>query len=617
VDAEADVPELARGGTRLEGLRLRGRAGPGGAAGSVDASARSVRSGDRELGPAEVRVAHARGGTRATLVARGAAPLRVAVAGALTPGGARVDRAEVRAGATRWALARPAQVRLRDGGADADLAIRGRAAGARASVAVRASVREDGGARTVALDPLRVEVRARGLAATLRGRGAVVRRGDEATAQLRLRSSGGGTLAADGAYARGDGRATFALRGFDPAPVAPLLPGIRRAGGRLDGDGEVTGLPSAPRLRGAVAWRDGSLETDGFGSYRPLRAALRADGGRASFEVDARSGGGRLLLRGEAGGGDALDATATLRDFPIVFGGELRARADGTIALGAALSDALVDAVATVRARVRLPRKGGNAVQPIPRPDGIVVESPGGGVAGRADERARPAPAAPPAPGRTWRLGVVTPAPVRFTGPELDVALVVEPGSRLEWRARRLLLFGALRVAAGHLSLAGAELDVVSRSTIRFSGPPEAAFVDVGPGRSMGAPAFGRRGPMRLFSRLSGGRAERVREEPRPLAHGSGEGAGWGSALTRWFAGQLPLGLLLERGVPPGSWEAQTALSGQLDVTSMARLAGDPTEGENRRAMRLGLRLSPRLRLEGTFGDGDAGALDLVIVRPR
>ncbi|HET7753593.1 MAG TPA: hypothetical protein VFK85_06765, partial [Anaeromyxobacteraceae bacterium] len=121
---------------------------------------------------------------------------------------------------------------------------------------------------------------------------------------------------------------------------------------------------------------------------------------------------------------------------------------------------------------------------------------------------------------------------------------------------------------------------------------------------SSDAPAARRR----LYSMLSEGRAQ----TPRSSAHSSVEGPGWGSALDRALASQVPIGAFLERGTTSRSADVQSSVTGQLDLGTVSRLAGDPSQGENRRTIRLGIRLAPRLRLEGSSGDGGVSGVDVM-----
>jgi translocation and assembly module TamB len=366
-----------------------------------------------------------------------------------------------------------------------------------------------------------------------------------------------------------------------------------------------------------------------------LSAELGRD--RAALTLRAESGGGALAL--DLGGvpedgGVRFRGGARLDRFPIVAAGQLRARANARLELAFEAGPTGARGRATLEdALVALPEAAGPNVQPLPRPDGIVVIRPDGSRDGAraAAEPEAPRDAAGERGGRTFALEVAAPRPVAVRGPGLSLEVEVVPGFRIVWR-EQLLVFGTLRVPTGTVDAAGAPLAVVGRTELRFDGPPSAPFVDLGTAHGDTAHGAGRREPMRVHARRPGGRAaplgsaagelqlysllasgeaEPAPAPPRPLAHSSVEGAGWGSALARFYASQVPLGTFLARGVPGRSQGVRTSVTGRVEIGSFTRLSADPERGENRQTVTFGVRLAPRLRLESRFGDGGTGALDV------
>jgi hypothetical protein len=457
-------------------------------------------------------------------------------------------------------------------------------------------------------------------------------RGDEARVTGRLAARTGGVVevsaSASGLASAGERdvvlKGSAVARGFDPAPVAAWIPRIESAGGTIDGRAAVEGRADALRTSWHLSWTDGRLVTRGFGTFGPFRAEGRGEGPAGTIAIDGASGRGTFSVRAAArrrGERTEVSGEADLVQLPVVVHSQLRAWATARIAIAGSAGPGGLRATADVEeGDVELTEQAGGSLQAIARPEGIVIHS-GGARDGDRDDTARgaTAKAALPFDGRlSWQLEVATAQPVAVHGRGIRVRVVTAPALLIEWRDR-LLAFGTLRAASGDADVSGKEVDVVSRTELRFAGPPEPPFVEVAAGQDLepGPMAVqGRRPPhgndraprRQLYSMLSDGRVE----APRSSAHSSVEGAGWGSTIDRALASQLPLGAFLERGTTSRTSDVRSSVTGQVDVGSLSRLAGDTGQGENRRTLRLGVRLTPRLQLEGSSGDGRVTGVDFM-----
>jgi translocation and assembly module TamB len=223
---------------------------------------------------------------------------------------------------------------------------------------------------------------------------------------------------------------------------------------------------------------------------------------------------------------------------------------------------------------------------------------------------------------------------VHVRGKGVDLELLVSRDFTMRW-TDRLMVFGSLTAPSGSVEAMGGSFALLSGSELRFEGPPEAPFVDLGASGSLGGGelslfAHGRRGELQLgaggdreaselaiYSLLATGEAQLARGAPRPLAHSRVEGAGWGSALARYLATQFPLDALLGRGTPSSTHEASAVVTGQVEARAIARLGADPLRGENARANEIAVRLGPDARIRARFGDAAAAGLDVLWIHER
>lgn len=539
--------------------------------------------------------------------------------------GATPFRAALRARGAAAALAR-----LAAAAGDAPLARRVAAARLRGRIWIGARA---GG--TAAAPAVQADVAARGLSA--RGsppadaRALLTRRGGATVARLALHTRRGGRLSLDAAVepagpAPGGRparlRARLSARALDAGALAPWIPGVLAAGGRIDANAWASGPPFAPRAGGSLSWRGGRVVTEGYG--RLDHVALLAHAGPQGWAIDrleARSGGGRLLASARsarAGLATRVEGRARLASFPVVWGSRLLARASGRVSVRGTVGASTRLVAEVAGAELVLPPRLGGAVAPLRRPADVHLVTEVPPIASWPPPAPPPPAPAPPSPrSAPARPGVtvslVTPEPVRVRGDGVDARVVAEPGLRLV-RDGRWLVFGALRIPSGSVELLGERVALLDRSELRFAGPPDLPFIAVGARGTAGGgtETLVFRGPP---GALQVGVAPAGTSVPSAFAALAGAAAtspglhppSPGSAPLALLDAQAPLSVLLGRGGTATSFAAGTPLTGRIRIEAAERIAADRWAGESRHVLRLDLALQGAL--DASVVSGDAGSL--------
>lgn len=458
VGAAARTAELR---AEVRQARLRDRAAPVGASLVVSATRREAKI------QADVRVAERPAITASATVGAGTAVVD-RLMGAGPSAAARALRgASVRADVV---IARqPVTAIAHALGARPDLA---------GSVHGEASIRG-----TLAAPRVRASISAPGLVANgvrfeqLGGTG--VYEGGPWSGTLRARTGGGGRLIIDAsgrALEAEASRLRLSARRLRLAPFAPLWqrPGgtVRHLDGTLEAELTVAGGASAPTVDGWLRVRGGSARVASF--LRPIHAAsvdVRADGGRVTVELSARSRPGEIRgsLSADVRRPAASRFTAHLRaeELPLSVGQQIvsvngQLRADGrlrerTLEVDATIVRGLI---------VRVPNQRGIRLHDTgPLEDVVYVDAKGAAAAlARAEVT--------PGPGFGLRVRVRTEDHVTVRA---DIArLEVAADLQLTSRAGQTRVVGTLDARRGRVEVSGRQFEI-ERGGLVFEGqrPPD------------------------------------------------------------------------------------------------------------------------------------------------
>ncbi|MCP3139198.1 translocation/assembly module TamB [Pyxidicoccus xibeiensis] len=332
-------------------------------------------------------------------------------------------------------------------------------------------------------------------------------------------------------YTRAPLKVTLKARDFDPSFLSGATEMVRTLGGLVQADATLGGTLGAPTFQGNLAWKDGRLGLMGLGEYRAIQLALEAsresialktlsaEAGSGSLKLEApltavRTRDGEYELSSPEGSKNPLVA----QDFPIIFDDQLmavvsmRGRIEGT------LSERLVNLrnVSIPEATIVLPELKRKDLQPLERPEDVVLVRNGVPVERRRrrqqqQEQAAPGtPAAPveqpaspgtgtstavggsgeealdeeeqegeqEAPLRTYWVNVNAPRNIWVKGSDVNAELGLSEDFRVEYTdvAR---MFGEVRVLRGRVDVLGRRFDIQRDSQIRFTGPPVVPYINV------------------------------------------------------------------------------------------------------------------------------------------
>lgn len=439
-------------------------------------------------------------------------------------------------------------------------------------------------------------------------------------------------------------RARLGATRFDLGALTRFFPWTERLSGALGASASLKGTLAEPNLEGKLDLPDGRVELRGYGSYR-LRLAVVAEGDRLSIErLEARSGDGHLRLGAQArrvGEKWSLQGSANAERFPITVDHLRRGELTSSARFSGELTPGLLELseLSLSRTRFDLADQRPGKVQPLERPEGILLVEEESALLGQPGPEAPPAPSAPRP--KRWKLKVVmrTADGVTVAGRDAFLKLLVPRRLRLDLQEKPLL-FGEVRVAEGWVEISGRRFDLLEDSRLEFRGPPSTPFLNLtaqearldqvavflevrGSGEEL---AVSSSGDQSLSELDIYGRLARGQPSPGGQVTGAGQAATFvgsfaGSFLRRLIGARLPIPLDVvaveagQAGLPAASVQVGTYLGDRLFLGYASRPAADPRRGENQSAVRIEYRLGRRWAFQAEYGNANAGGADLLWVR--
>lgn len=396
-------------------------------------------------------------------------------------------------------------------------------------------------------------------------------------------------------------------------------------------------------------------------------------------ELHARAGEGRLRLSGEArrlGGGDgyALSGRARVVRFPVPVQGQegatVSARASFT---GEARGgEVQIRDLYLAEASIVLPEPRQKRLQVLSRPGDVVLTA--GGQALNTSQRLKlakldarwgvqtaadgPRPAGEAADSSRRAAvagadehGLLPRAVLRLRGPrnlhirsrDAEIEVGLSPGFTVEL-AEVPRVEGTMVVRRGRIEVLGRPFEVSGRSQLRFAGPSVQPVLDLHlvhlnereqvtlfitaqgpwPALKLTVRSEPPRSEAEIFSLITTGHAARESHAARqPTAGDTAQASTLLSALAAsrlklLLGARMPLDVLAVEageGLDSSRIEAGTYVLGRLYVAYVARIGADPTRLENRNAMLLEYRFTPRWSIQADFGDARTGSANVVWTR--
>ncbi|HET6982308.1 MAG TPA: translocation/assembly module TamB domain-containing protein, partial [Myxococcaceae bacterium] len=456
--------------------------------------------------------------------------------------------------------------------------------------------------------------------------------------------------------------ATVRAQKFDLAFLTGFTTTLRRVAGTLEIDAHATGTPESPQGQGKLEWKDGALGLAGYGQYQRIHLLLEASNDRISLDdLQAFTEAGSLKLTAlgtRAGPEWTLKANGEANGFPVFTDDQLvatlslRTNVDGTARKG----HIELDKVHIPEAHIDLPTQSRRNLQPLTRPDDIILLRDGKPVdpkrARRVLAQDRTALQALGGSGefqepkKATAVVIVLDATknIWVKGQDLNVEVGMSPDFRVEM-GEETDLFGEIRIIRGRLDVIGRRFDFQRNSVIRFTGPPTEPALNVtaiynnvkaGVKVSMHVQGQGRdiqlvptsEPPLtesEIYTLLATGRTN--------LKRGSG-GSEIGSAQAVSVLGSLAASQLksavsdkvgldvlsIEAGdegqlLQGATLEAGKYLTDELYLGYAGKVGADPTKYENSNAVRLEYQFLPRWSFEAMYGDAKSGSADIVWTR--
>ena len=443
------------------------------------------------------------------------------------------------------------------------------------------------------------------------------------------------------------------------------LPMVRSIGGVLRMEKvHVGGTLGAPNYRGTLEWVKGRLALEGLGDYQDIHVALDVTDQRLNLsDLSASSGGGTLKFTAQADRTSpkvySLTGQGTLDDFPLVYDDQLLALLRLRTQFKGEVSNELVNLrnVTIPEAHIILPEAKRKDLQPLERPEGIVLVCNGTPMKTPRRKRtapppARPARGAPPEarartheekePQRQYAVVVNAPKNLWVKGSDVNTELGLSEDFRVEY-SDTTSIYGEVRVLRGEVEVMGRRLTVQNSSQVRFTGPAATPYINAT------AEYDNERAGVKVFVTVRGqGKEFTIKptsEPPLPeteiytlLATGrrtlkAGSGASMnqeqvasvlGSALAsqarKALAAKLPLDVFTieagEEGLAGARLEVGTYLTDDLYLGYTGRLSTaqyqSSTRRENNNAVRLEYQFTPQWSVEGEYGDAQQGGADVI-----
>lgn len=470
---------------------------------------------------------------------------------------------------------------------------------------------------------------------------------------------------------------TLRARRFDMGFLSGAHEMVRTLGGVLEADATVAGTVGAPTLKGTVNWNQGRLGLMGFGEYRDIQVNLAVTEERIRLEkLFARGGSGTLSLTADARlarGGYELTGEGTLDKFPIISEDQLLA----VVSLKSTLEGHLTATAINLRridipeAHIELPEVRRKDLQPLERPDDIVLVRNGVPVDKRRRKRDKAAATATagatptaPSPGtggtgsagavappeeeeepeevlRTYEVHVFAPRNLWVRGSDVNVELGLPLDDFYVTYTNEARVFGTIRVMRGRVDALGRRFDIQNNSEVRFTGPPLAPYLNLtaehknereqvtvfvhirGQGKDFTIEPTSEP-PMsetEIYTLLATGRSTLERNSGASMTAGAQAASVVGSLVAsqakKALSAELPLDVFsIEAGDSGGlegtKLEVGTYISDKIYVGYTGRVGEVANDRENSNAVRFEYQFSPSWSLEANYGDARSGGLDLI-----
>jgi translocation and assembly module TamB len=498
-------------------------------------------------------------------------------------------------------------------------------------------------------------------------------------ADVALHSANGGALhvtgSADGdlgypAVLRLDPRqlpieAHLEAHGFDLSGLSGNTANLRSIGGQLFAGVDVSGTLSDPRPSGSLEWKDGAVTVTGMGEYNHVHLLLHGDRDQLVIEeLRAKSGDGQAHLSGKgnhlAQGGYFIHAGVDLDRFPAYADGQVL----GTVSLKASAETHVSlprvrSTISIASTHVTVSGAKRKHLQKLAQPQDVVLVEEGkplnraqakklaevdASVAGASKADKAKAAASPPAEApASVVLLVNAPRNVWVSGSDVNVELGLQPGFRVEM-ADGLHVYGEVLIKRGRIEVVGKRFDLKADSSLRFSGPADAAELNVtaryvAEQENVTVIATVKGSPDHLQTSLESPNRPDLTDSQLytlivtgRLGFGGGGGASPDSTTTTGQAASLVGGLLagqlqqiaanklpldvlsIEGGssLGTGKLEAGKYLTSDLYVGYVGRLGADPALLQNTNAVHLEYELGRHWSFQGEYGDAKTGSADLM-----
>ena len=460
--------------------------------------------------------------------------------------------------------------------------------------------------------------------------------------------------------------------------MSGLVSPIRRIGGHLTmaarahgalGSLSSSSAPAAPpSLSGRLEWTDGTVSVVGFGAYKGIHLVAHGDQ-RAIFldGLDVRGREGQAHLAGALNlgrDGQQLQLTAKANRFPLYSQGELVALLSVDASSKSAIAHGRVDGTVKIGELHAELAEQPKDLQPLTRPDDIVLVSDGqpldrreakklGRLLASRKRAGAPAPtSAMPVepeerPGFVAHIAVDAPRNLWLKSKDAELEVGLERGFRIEI-GDAVRVYGEVNLGRGHVDLLGRRLELQANSMARFAGPPAVPIIDVsakfvddkdnltvllhaqGPIDKLkvdiSAPDHPGLTETQLYTVLvvghlqsggdsGGGAAAAVSSSALSAEAGSLVAGVLASQLQKVLSKRLPLDVLsiqTGEGLAGSKLEAGKYVSRDVYVGYVGRAGANPALLQNRNAVHVEYQISQRWSFDGEYGDAGTGTADLM-----
>ncbi len=448
-------------------------------------------------------------------------------------------------------------------------------------------------------------------------------------------------------------RASLRGQDFDISFLSGVVPNVRLLSGKLIAEADVSGTFGVPTLHGNLEWNTGRVAILGYGEYHHIHLLLNGDTQHVQVkELTASSGNGNLKLSAQAtraGASMTLNGVADLNQFPILSDDQLVATVTTQAQWDGEITHDLINIprLSIPHAQIDLPESSPKSLQPLSRPDDIVVLKRGETV---EQQIARAKSAVRETGGfggagtgtRTREIRITLDAPRNLwvKGSDLNVELGVAEGFHVSI-AQQTTIFGDVRLLRGRVDVLGRRFDVQKDSDIRFVGPPTLPYLNVtaqytndreqvkvlvsvrGQGKDLtitpsSEPPLSE---SEIYTLIATGRRS-LKQGSTATSSPGGQatsviGSLAASELKKTLSSKLPLDVLSvsageQGGLTGTKLEAGRYFGDKIYVGYTGRYGADPYRGENSNAVRFEYQFTPRWEFDAEYGDARAGSADIV-----